>query len=105
MGTQSKSLHSNSSASSSEPRSTMRNSTRPAQLPTQELSGPAQSPSQSHPLPQAPSTTSRSTVLMHLATTSGPSPPPSTSPDSAHLATARLNESSNQTDSSCYFHN
>merc|ERR1711877_86206 len=70
--TQSKSSNLSSSASSSEPRSTTRNSTKIPQLPTQELSGPAASPSQSHPLPQAPSTTSRSTVLMHLAPPSGP---------------------------------
>merc|ERR1719361_220394 len=88
--TQSKSPSLSSSASSSEPRSTTRNSTKTPQLPTQELSGPAASPSQSHPLPQAPSTISRSTVLMPMATPSSPCSPPSTSLDSAFLAAARL---------------
>merc|ERR1711876_80033 len=92
--TQLTSLNLSSSASFSEPRSTTKSSTRPPQLPIQELSGPPASPSQSHQLPQAPSTTFRSTVLMHLATPSGPSPPPSTSLDSTQTAIARQLESS-----------
>merc|ERR1712242_240768 len=92
--TQLTSLPLSSSATSSELRSTTKSSTRPAQLPTQELSGPPASPSLSHQLPQAPSTIFRSTVLMLMATPSGASPPPSTSLDFTRTAIARQLESS-----------
>merc|ERR1712129_187050 len=80
--TQLKSRNFSSSATFSELRSTMRSSIRPPQLPTQVPFGPLLLPSQSQLLLQAPSTISRLTVLMLMATLYSPCLLPSTSLDS-----------------------